>query len=33
MLTSAVFWSVVMTLAVYLGVDLIVNWVQQFSEY
>ena len=33
MLSSAVFWSVVMTLAVYLGIDLIVDWVGQFSEY
>jgi hypothetical protein len=33
MLSSAVFWSVVMTLAVYLGIDMIVDWVGQFSEY
>jgi membrane protein DedA with SNARE-associated domain len=33
MLASAAFWSVIMTLAVYLGVDLIVNWVRQFSDY
>jgi len=33
MLISAVCWSVVLTLAVYLGVDAVVAWFRQFTEY